>query len=355
MRGFFFAAALATSLAFAPCAGAEPSPALKQLIEQASREGEISLVWSPSTLGGVRGAQAFEAGINKMFGTKLHIKFTPGPSMPTVGNEIAMRQIAGQPAQTDAYIAFSRDLADMVAKDLFRAANWSELLPGRITPEIVDADGTLVKTVTGLLGVTYNTALAPAKPETLRDFLAPGWKGKIATTPYSAGFDILAAKDLWGPQKALDYARALSGQVSGLIRCDDNERIASGEFLALVLDCGGTDIFKLVDQGAPLAHFTPRDYPMLSYYYLAVPKNAPHPAAGTLFVVFAATPEGQGIVWDGWHGDLHLYPESHLHRQVAEIEQRFGEKLHDIDIAWQMGNAQGRAVWRDINTVLAKH
>jgi ABC-type Fe3+ transport system substrate-binding protein len=351
MRGFIIL--LACLLAAGAARAAERTPALQKLVEDAAKQGEIDLVWSQSTLGGTRGAAAFEAGLNKMFGTKLRIKFTPGPSMPTVGNEIAMRQLAGQPAQTDAYIGFSRDLSDMVAKDLFRSVAWTGLMPARITPAVVDANGTMVKTVTGLLGVTYNTALAPAKPEYLRDFLAPGWKGKIATTPYSAGFDVLAAKDLWGPEKALDYARALSGQIAGLIRCDDNERIASGEFLALVIDCGGSDIFNLTDHGAPIAHFTPRDYPMLSYYYLAVPKNAPHAAAGTLFVAFAATPEGQRIVWDGWHGDLHLYPESHMHQRVAEIEQRFGEKLHDIDIAWQMGNVQGRTVWRDINKVLA--
>src|SRR6185312_11796492 len=224
MRGFIIL--LACLLAAGAARAAERTPALQKLVEDAAKQGEIDLVWSQSTLGGTRGAAAFEAGLNKMFGTKLRIKFTPGPSMPTVGNEIAMRQLAGQPAQTDAYIGFSRDLSDMVAKDLFRSVAWTGLMPARITPAVVDANGTMVKTVTGLLGVTYNTALAPAKPEYLRDFLAPGWKGKIATTPYSAGFDVLAAKDLWGPEKALDYARALSGQIAGLIRCDDNERIA---------------------------------------------------------------------------------------------------------------------------------
>ena len=67
------------------------------------------------------------------------------------------------------------------------------------------------------------------------------------TVAKSAGFDILAAKDVYGPEKAVAFAKEFSGQVAGLIRCDDNQRIASGEFLALLLDCGGTDIFKLVE------------------------------------------------------------------------------------------------------------
>jgi hypothetical protein len=81
-------------LAIVAPARAEMSPALQRLVAAAAKEGEITLVWSPSTLGGTAGAQQFEAGINRMFGTKLRIKFTPGPSMPTVGNEIAMRQTA---------------------------------------------------------------------------------------------------------------------------------------------------------------------------------------------------------------------------------------------------------------------
>ena len=39
------------------------------------------------------------------------------------------------------------------------------------------------------------------KPTTLADFLRPEWKGKIASTPYSAGFDVLYAADVWGKER----------------------------------------------------------------------------------------------------------------------------------------------------------
>ena len=56
-----------------------------------------------------------------------------------------------------------------------------------------ELNGQIIRIVTGLSGATYNSQLAPMKPTRLEDFLRPEWKGKIASTPYSAGFDILSA------------------------------------------------------------------------------------------------------------------------------------------------------------------
>jgi ABC-type Fe3+ transport system substrate-binding protein len=340
---------------FAPPAQAadEMTPAMKQLVAEAEKEGTVAIVWSVSTLGGARGAQLYEAAMNKMFGTHIHVQYTLGPSMPAVGADIAMRDAAGQPSQTDVWMGFSRDVSNLVAKKIFIPTDWHALLPNRMDNNVFEADGMVVKVTSGLLGVTYNTQLMPKKPENLTDFLDPSLKGKIATTPYSASFDILSGPGLYGPDKALDYAKKLSDQVGGLTRCDENESIASGEYVAQVLDCGGTDVGRLADKGAPIAHFTAKDFPVVSYFYLSVPRLAPHPAAGKLFVAFLSTAEGQAIIWDTWHSDMHLYPESHTRQQVDAIEKEYGEKLVDVNIAWQLANGKGMETWDQINKLLA--
>jgi ABC-type Fe3+ transport system substrate-binding protein len=356
LRRWVVLAALAASCAnLTPRVGMaqEMTPAMKQLAEDAQKERTISIVWSVSTLGGARGAGLYETGMNKMFGTTIHIEFTPGPSMPAVGNDIAMRDAAGQPSQTDVWMGFSRDVSNLVGRKIFLSADWHALLPNRIDANIAEADGTVVKVTSGLLGVTYNTQLMPMKPESLTDFLDPRLKGKIATTPYSASFDILAGPGLYGPEKALAYARQLSEQIGGLTRCDQDEGLASGEFIAQVLDCGGTDVARLADKGAPITHFTARDFAVVSYFYLAVPRRAPHPAAGKLFVAFLSTAEGQAIIWDTWHADLHIYPGSHTRQQIEDIEKAYGEKLVDVNIAWQLANAKGQETWDQINKILA--
>lgn len=353
MRFGILALALALWLAAAAVAHAAGfSPAMTKLIADADREGEIDITWSQSTMGGPRGAVVVEKAINQMFGTKLHIKFTPGPSMPAVGNELRMRDSAGQAAQTDVYLAFSKNMSELVGSGLFLKIDWPALLPGRITDEMVEADGTLIKLITALPGVTYNTTMFPTKPRTLADFLKPELKGKLASTPYSASFDLLASTDFLGPDKAIDYVKKLSDQVSGLIRCDELERLASGEFAALVLDCDASSVSALSQKGAPVAHTTLRDFPAMSFFYLSVPRRAVHPAAGTLFTAFTMTPEGQKIVWETMSTDLHLFPDSHLAATVAAIEAELGEKLKTLDIAWQLKNTAGRAASLEINKIL---
>src|SRR3712207_9168827 len=64
----------------------------------------------------------------------------------------------------------------------------------------------------------------------MADLLKPQYKGRIASTPYAAGFDWLAAPEAWGEQRVLDYLAQFKEQVAGLIRCNEMERIANGEF-----------------------------------------------------------------------------------------------------------------------------
>ena len=171
---------------------------------------------------------------------------------------------------------------------------------------MIELDGRIIRIVTGLSGATYNSRLAPMKPTTLADFLRPEWKGKIASTPYSAGFDVLYAADVWGKERTVEYVTKLSAQITGLIRCGEAERIATGEYLALVMDCTGQDALQWQEKGAPVGQMMPLDAAQLRYYYFAIPKNAQHPNAAKLYTVFQMTEEGQRLSYETWKTDLHF-------------------------------------------------
>src|SRR6185503_11756815 len=79
-------------------AAAQTSPPLKELIDAAKKEGELSLAWGEGTLGGTTGLKTFEKQINAAYGTALKITFTPGESMPAMGNKIATLLAANQPS-----------------------------------------------------------------------------------------------------------------------------------------------------------------------------------------------------------------------------------------------------------------
>ena len=334
-------------------AAAEFSPEMKGVIAAAGQEGALSLVWGEGTFGGTPGAVLFEQQMNAMFGTHIHITFTPGASMPQVGNDIAMRAAAHQPSATDVYVGYADVLSRLSPRKLFVTAEWEKLLPGRITPAIIDDNASLLKVVTALPGIAYNSSLAPSKPALLTDLLKPEWKGKIAATPYAANFDVLAANDEWGPERALDFARKMSDQAAGLMRCNEGERLATGEFLAFAITCSGTDFIDTIKKGAPIVQIPPADFPALGYFYLGVPKNAPHPNAGLLYALFCMTVEGQALVHQTWATDLHLFPETGTHKIVADLEKERGTKFHVIDVAWYAAHPEAYAAWQQIQKILA--
>jgi ABC-type Fe3+ transport system substrate-binding protein len=326
------ALAIATAVGASASAG-EISPALKELAAAANKEGTLTLSWSQSTLAGSQGAARFEAAINKTFGTNIRINFVPGADMARLVNQLATEFSAGQQASVDIVLGAAPQLSQVLKINFFEQVDWKQYLPGRITSDMIELDGKIIRVVTGLSGVTYNSQLAPMKPTVLEDFLKPAWKGKLASTPYAAGFDVLLADDVWGKDKTVAYVRALSKQIAGLIRCGEAERIATGEYLALVMDCTGQDALQWQERGAPLEQMMPLDAAQLRYYYFAVPKNAQHPDAAKLYTNFILTEEGQELAYDTWKTDLHFLPGSKMGAMVADYKKR-DVKFKEVTADW---------------------
>ncbi len=333
---------------------AKMTPALKKLIAAAEKEGELQVMWGASSMGGPKGAKAFAQHMNKIYGINITIKWAPGPSMPRMGNRIAMRHANGLPSPSDVYMGFSRNMGTLLKHKMFQSAPWGEYAPGRLTDRIVEQNGTMLKILTALVGFTYNKKLAPSVPTRVSDFLKPEWKGKVATTPYGAGFDQLAAKEAWGADRTIAFAEKFTNQIAGFIRCSEAERLSSGEFLALIFDCSGDSMKKAIERGAPLARVVPPDVPIVSYFYFGVPKNAVHPNMAKLFITYALSEEGQRKVYEMTGGDLHLFPGSVIRKQVMGLEKKYGIKFKSADVAWQIANKSGNAAQRKAKKIMRK-
>ena len=308
----------------APSLAADFSPELQDLIKKASAEGTVHTAWSQSSLGGANGARMIEAAMNRMFGTKIKVTFAPGRSMAATSAKIRAEYAAGQPSTADVYLGSSPFILPLVQRKVLKPYPWTSLLPGRITPAMVEGDGTAVRMATGLGGVTYNTKHVPGgkQPTRITDFLKPEWKGKIASTPYAGSFDTLTANGVWGPKKTEDYVSKLVKNVRGLIRCGEGERIATGEIVALVMDCSGQTAAQWSARGAPVAQLLDPDAAVKRQFYLAVPKNSARPNLAALYATFMMTKEGQDIVWKTWHLDSDLFPGSNINRQVVAMEKK---------------------------------
>jgi ABC-type Fe3+ transport system substrate-binding protein len=317
-----------------PAFGQAPKLAdnLKDMVAAASKEGTLNLVWSGSLLGGGEVAQKHAAAFNKAYGTHIDVKFAPGIEAARYGNQLYTELQAGQPASSDIYVGAAAQLVPLLQRDLFVPVLWQKLKPGEITEQEVEADGKALRIVTSLSGITYNSNQMKEPPRLLEDYLQPQWKGKIATTPYAAGYDILPANDLWGPKKTLDFVSKLAGQVAGLIRCGDVQRIASGEFAALVMGCIGSTTQVWKERGAPVDYAIAADAAQKRYYYISIPKNAPHPNAGALFSMYLVSKSGQEVMWDTVRAGL-APVSSKVAKQIADNEAK-GIKFHEVTIDW---------------------
>lgn len=298
------------------------SPELQALIDGARREGSLSLVWGDGTLGGTEATPRLAESFNKRYGLNIDIRFTPGSAMPEMATKIAQEHQAGRPASSDLFVGFGGWIAILLNSDALTPVDWANWATNIQDPRLVTAGGKAVAVQSSVQGITYNTnRVRPDEvPGSLQDLLKPQYKGRIASTPYASGFDRLPVPELWGEQRTLDYIAKLADQAAGLIRCNETERVASGEFELFALDCSQSNPLTARAKGAPIGFVMASDAPFVQILYLAVPRNAAHPNAAKLWVNHVLSRESQDLVYALDSADLHLVQGSNT---AADITNRF--------------------------------
>jgi ABC-type Fe3+ transport system substrate-binding protein len=328
------AAALCVAALGASAQGITMTPELTKIVEAAKQEGRLEIMMADSPFGGSKAVPIVQEGINKMFGTNLTLRWTPGPPYAAMGSKIMTENQAHQPASSDAFLATAVQFAPLVKAGLFREVDWAKLYPQRIKPTMVEGNKTMLRIYTSMPGVVYNKSAEAMvqKTTTLDDYLKPEWKGKFATTPYLAGFDVLIADSHWGEKRTEDYVKKLASQVGWLHGCGGPDRIASGEIPVLVFDCSGADVneprFKNV-----LGLHVIQDTAQRRYGYYGIPKNAAHPNAAILYTLWYSSPEGQKRMFEMVGYDMSDHPDSVRGREIAALEKK-GLKFQDVTLDW---------------------
>lgn len=342
-RTISFAVTIVLAIASAPARAqqAETTPEVAKVIEGARQEGRLTLRSTTSVNGAAEGARVAQDGIKRMFGVDLAVEWVPGPAFAPLAAALYLEKQGGQPASGDVFVATPIQITPYLDRGLFRPVDWVKLMPSRIAPDLVEADGRALRFMTFLPGINYNVKVATWVPEinVLEDVLKPQYKGRFVTTPFLAGFDVLLADPKWGPAKTDAFMRKMSGQIAGLLGCEGEDRIASGETPALVIDCSGGSQNRLRFRGKGIldTHII-GDVAQRRYAYMTVPAHAPHPNAAILYTLFLSSPEGQEkVVWDYYGWDLDLYPGSHAGKRVQEVQAK-GVKFTDVNIDWWKTN-----------------
>jgi len=315
---------------------------LQALVSAAKSDGSLKLVGIGNVFGGDATVQKIVDLMNKTYGTNINVTQAPGPSQQQFLEQIATENQAGQTASSDVLAATPFQFGSAQSLNFLQHPNWSNISGGTISSDLVDTQ-VAVRVATGLAAIVYNTKFIPADqaPTTLKALLEPKWKGKIATTPYAAGFDVLSVDPSYGAAGALDYAKKFSGQVNALVRCAGPEidQLTTGASQIMALGCNGAEEQVAIRKGAPLAQIIPLDAAQKRYEDLAVPSNAAHPAAAELFIITMLSSQGQQIEWNdaGWDNDL--LPGSHVGAKVKQAESK-GATFISPDIAYLRSHPQ---------------
>lgn len=329
---------------------ASPSPAigaagpnaaaLQQIVDAARQEGQLTFTWGAGTMGGGGGAgiQQLADAFNKYYGLNLSVSYTPGPSMPSMVSQVTQEYQANQPASSDLVVGYATHMLPLISAGVIQPVDWTSWAPNIQNPDIIAPNGVAVEWESSVGGIGYNTndITGADIPTSLQDLLKPEFKGKIASTSYGANFDYLSTPPLWGREKTLSYLNQLSGQLEGLIRCDEVDRLGSSEFDLFGLTCSQSNVFQVQQKGAPVGFVVPSDAAMALSLYVAIPKNAVHPNAAELWVNYLLTRDTQDFLYSTDYADSIHVPGSKTAQQFSDLQAK-GIQMTTINVQFVQG------------------
>ena len=361
--GFWIAIVFASGLicsiraSDAPAAESGKGPTIAELVSKAKKETTLRAQWGADTLDGGSGLQKIVAAMNKKYGLNIQPSFTPGANMQGMMAKITREMAAGQPASSDVYFGNPQSMLQAMENKPLMAMDWRALLERKLLPEpgfdpIVPGNIGVAMAST-LVGAIYNSNLVKGNdiPRKLEDLMNPKWKGKIASTPYAAGFREFAMPELLGKEKIVDFVKKYSKHIGGLIRCGEMDRLTSGEFLMLGLACGDQEVNIAERKGIPLGYAIMQDATISHTRYGGVPKNSRAPNAAALFIAYLHTAEGQKLMWDIDGLDFHLYPESNQKKKLDAAKAK-GAKVVISSPQWLNKNKHYDDTQKELEKIL---
>lgn len=283
-----FAAALVAGLA--ACGGAAPAASTP-----ASGGASGDVVWYSADSEDVAGPviQAFQK-----THPGIHIAHT-NEKQQTMFSELQVQQAAKH--VTIDVASTANDLADTIANHMPAKVDWAKLgVPAdRVLENVVEVGGNTIV-------IVYNTQQVTAAdaPKSWDDLLDPKWTGKMAVDGRASWMPMyLAAPELGGKEKGLEYARKLAAQ-KPLYQANNSAiepMVISGQVPI------GTDVlasYLTASKKSPPLDVAPVSPVYEATTFAYVPEGAPHAAAAQTLVAWLGAPDGQSALAAAGAGSL---------------------------------------------------
>jgi putative spermidine/putrescine transport system substrate-binding protein len=262
------------------------------LVEAAKKEGQLNVIALPPDW-------ANYGAIIKAFSDKYGIKVNSAQPDAASQDEInAANQQKGKSTAPDVFdLGQSVALANTSMFAPYKVATWDD------TPAAYkDADGTWVNDYGGYMSIGFDTSKVP--PVTaVNDLLKPEYKGKVALngdpTQAGAAFSgvLMVALSQGGSADdiapGVEFFRKLK-EAGNFLPVDPTPATVESGQTPVVIDwnyLNATETKKLPTWQVVV----PPDHAVAGYYYQAINKDAPHPAAARLWQEFLYSDEGQNL------------------------------------------------------------
>ena len=279
----------------ASATSAEDLGGMDALVKAAQEEGKLNVIALPpdwANYGNI--IKAFE----DKYGITIDSAQPDGASQDEIN---AADQLKGSDRAPDVF-----DLGQSVAlanTDMF--APYQVATFDEIPTEFKDADGAWVNDYGGYMSIGYDSAKVP-DITSLDDLLGPDFKGKVALngdpTQAGAAFSGVVMASVANGGSADDIAPG----VDFFKRLKDAGNFLPVDPTAATIESGQTPVvidwdYLNAAESAKVASWkvvVPSDAVVAGYYFQAINKDAPHPAAARLWEEFLYSDEGQNL-WLG--------------------------------------------------------
>lgn len=276
----------------AEATSAEDFGGIDGLVEAAKNEGELNVIALPPDW-------ANYSAIIKAFSDKYGIKVNSAQPDASSQDEInAANQQRGRSTAPDVFdLGQSVALANTEMFAPYKVVNFDD-----IPAAFKDRDGTWVNDYGGYMSIGFDSAMVPPVTR-IDDLLKPEYRGKVALngdpTQAGAAFSgvLMVALSQGGSvddiAPGVEFFRKLADAGNFLPVDPTPATIGSGQ-TPVVIDWNYTN----AAQSKKLPSWqvlVPPDYAVAGYYYQAINKDAPHPAAARLWQEFLYSDEGQNL------------------------------------------------------------
>ena len=280
-------AANAAKIDYSKCTDLKSCGGMDALVKAAQKEGKLNVITLPRDWANYGEAMDL---FSKAFGIKITDDNPDGSSAYEI-QTVRTAPASKVPDAVDVGITYGADNANLFSP--YKVQNWKD-----ITPTYKDANGRWYGDYAGVIALSYDTSVTKA-PTSFNDLKDPAFKNQVAIGGDPSGaqealMSVFAANLANGGttanvQNGIDYFKSLKDSGNFVTVLANGQNLLAGAYkVSFSWSFNGPGaVATAAKAGKTIKYVIPSDAVIKGTpYIMAIPFNAPHPAAARLWTEF---------------------------------------------------------------------